>query len=338
MSRILITGMTASQMSVSANKRSLSFAGVMLNVLTSAGHEVHLVEPGIDWTEQDLASYDSVLVGVSPLTSLSANKCYGALHIIDLLWDDRRLVLFIDAPHPAQITSSLRAISANPNNLTKPFYSYRRGYQSVNTPEVSERLLGTVNRLLTGDWPVTLYPSLPWHNVELLEEELPEGALLNGVNLDSFLIEPAVENSNERYTRWVYETNKVVWMTKLAKVLSFPILPIRGHKGTDDEACLEEISKSYGVLLPQYKGGTWWTYRYAQAMNSGTPVATEWRESQAIGDAWAVLATAIETMSDEQRASLSTHQTAQYLASIPSRERAIRILEDLVLPVKVGKE
>ena len=110
MSKILITGMSASHASHSANSRSISFAGVLKTVLTLQGHEVTQLDPEVSWNTKDFEEYDSVLVGLSPLTSLSANRVYGALSVIDVLLDTDKLVFFLDAPEPNRITSSLRAI------------------------------------------------------------------------------------------------------------------------------------------------------------------------------------------------------------------------------------
>ena len=135
MSKILITGMTSSHTSENANMRSLSFAGVLNHVLTVNGHEVIQDQPSVSWNLNDLAEYDAVLVGISPITSLSSNYAYGALSVIDVLLDDPRLKLFIDSPEPTRITSSLRAISKTPDNITKPFYSYRKGFSQDVVPQ-----------------------------------------------------------------------------------------------------------------------------------------------------------------------------------------------------------
>ena len=108
MSKILITGMSASHASDKTNLRSLSFAGVIKLVLEQQGHEVVQVNPEVSWNLKDLEQYDSVLVGLSPITSLSANHVYGALSVIDVLLDSPKLRLFIDAPEPGKITARAR--------------------------------------------------------------------------------------------------------------------------------------------------------------------------------------------------------------------------------------
>ena len=62
MSRVLITGMSAPQVSASANKRSLSFAGLVDKVLTDAGHQVVMLEPDITWEAQHLDSTTQFLL------------------------------------------------------------------------------------------------------------------------------------------------------------------------------------------------------------------------------------------------------------------------------------
>ena len=151
MSKILITGMSAPHASAEANKRSLSFAGLICNVLSQMGHEVVQDDPDISWNINDLDQYDLVLIGLSPLTSLSANRVYGALNLIDLLQESSKLRFFIDAPEPTRITASLRAIVKTPDNLTKPFYSYRKGFMYATVPGMASNLLAVVNRLLNDE-------------------------------------------------------------------------------------------------------------------------------------------------------------------------------------------
>lgn len=342
MSRILITGMSASQASLNANRRNLAFAGVLHNVLTESGHEVDMKDPRVDWTLEDLQEYDSVVVGVSPITSLSANKAYGALNVIGLLWEDPRLRLLVDAPHPAQIGASLRSITSNPSNLIKPFYTYRQGYQLAATESVSRRLLGVTERLLNEAWPETIYPSLPWRNQRLVAEELPskvEGSL-NGINLDSFLVpENPPKQVDERVEKWSADAPKSNWTRKVQKTLAFPVSPMRHTKGDSDSYAGDQISRSAGSLVSPHRDGTWWTYRYIQSLSLGVPVATDWKESQAIGDSWSVLAAAIEHMTDNQRRDLAWDQLRDYMSGVPRRENARKNVEDLLgLHAKTGKE
>ena len=325
MSKILITGMSASHASDKANLRSLSFAGVMKLVLEQQGHEVIQANPEVSWNLQDLEEYDSVLVGLSPITSLSANHVYGALSVIDVLLDSPKLRLFIDAPEPGKITASLRAMVKTPDNLTKPFYSYRKGFSHASQPNMLNNLIEVIEHLLTKPWPITLYPSLPWTDeAEHVANFLPEGAhkSLNAVNLDAYLISTQEMIEVERRDKWVVENYSTRWVKSTTSTLSNPSVPMKWNKSWSDSQVYAQIASGIGALIPPYSSSTWWSYRYVQCMNASTPIATDWRESQLLGHSWTHLASSIESMSPEDRIALATQQRNAYLENIPTRREA----------------
>lgn len=325
MSKILITGMSAPHASVEANKRSLSFAGLIKEVLTQNGHEVVQDDPEVSWNLQDLDQYDVVLVGLSPLTSLSANRVYGALNLLDLLKGSEKLKLFIDAPEPTRITASLRAVSKTPDNLTKPFYSYRKGYSYAVVPGMANNLLNVVNDLLNDVWPTTFYPALPWTGTGKIISQLPAGAAesLRPINLDSYILTPQDTFEIERRDKWVVENYNTSWTKETTNMLALQSVPMKWHKGWSDEQVFAQIASGIGSLISPYQtGGTWWTYRLIQSLNASTPVATDWRESQAIGDSWTYLASHIETFSLDARVELAHAQRDDYMKAIPSRRDA----------------
>ena len=325
MSHILITGMSAPHASSDANKRSLSFAGVIRRVLEQNGHTVTQDDPELSWNINDLEQYDTVLVGLSPLTSLSANRVYGALNLIDLLLESDKLKLFIDAPEPTRITASLRAIIKTPDNLTKPFYSYRQGYALASVPTMAQNLLDIVSYLLNEKWPVTLYPSLPWAGTGKVISQLPTGAAesLMPVNFDSYLLTQQQTLEVEKRDKWVVENYNTSWTKNQTSILRNTSVPMKWHKGWNDEQVFTQIAAGIGSLISPYQtGGTWWTYRLIQSMNACTPVVTDWRESSALGEPWTYLATYVEDLAIDQRAELARAQMEAYIASIPSRRDA----------------
>ena len=325
MSKILITGMSAPHASVEANKRSLSFAGLIKEVLIQNGHEVVQDDPEVSWNLQDLDQYDVVLVGLSPLTSLSANRVYGALNLLDLLKGSDKLKLFIDAPEPTRITASLRAVSKTPDNLTKPFYSYRKGYSYAVVPGMANNLLNVVNDLLNDIWPTTFYPALPWAGTGKVISQLPAGAAesLRPINLDSYILTPQDTFEIERRDKWVVENYNTSWTKETTNMLALQSVPMKWHKGWNDEQVFAQIASGIGSLISPYQtGGTWWTYRLIQSLNASTPVATDWRESQAIGDSWTYLASHIETFSLDARVELAHAQRDDYMKAVPSRRDA----------------
>jgi len=329
MSNILLTGMSASQASRSANEKSLNFAGVLNRVLTDLGHNVVWIDPDINLSAEDLDRYDAVLVGISPLTSLSSNRAYGALSIIDHMWGSDKLRFFIDAPQVNQITFSIKAVHSNPDSLTKSFFSYRKNFSAVTSNQaLADRLLKSISKLMTEEWPIVLYPSLPWSVVDRIKNLLPSNVKsLIGINLDSYLLED-LESDEIRRDKWVVDSYKTDWTKSTAGSLVYPNSPMRWNKGWTDEQVIAQIKKSIGVLItPHKKDGTWWTYRYIQALNTLTPISTEWKESSKLGDAWSSLAASIEAMHPENRRILSMAQKDLYVSYIPAKGLAGQLLE-----------
>lgn len=333
MAKIYLTGMTASQASPGANTRNLAFAGVLNKVLLSRGHEITWGDPSLDVTKDFFDQYDLVLVGVGPITSLSANRVYGVLNTIGLLWGSSKLRLFIDAPGTVQIGASLRAIEANPTSLLKEFYSYRKGYKEVvSNVALSSRISNAAHNLATNPWPQTLYPSLPWKSDVDAAKKLPSNIAqsLVGINLDSHLIEeyPMLE---EKADKWVVDSVALKETEKLVATLGFPTLPMKWNKGVTDNQVQDQLNRSMAAIIAPNKGdGSWWTYRYAQAFNALTPVYTSWVETEEIGPSWGILASAIEDLTAEQRLKLSISQRIEYLNCILNKYESTKSLENVL--------
>lgn len=334
MGKVLITGMSAPQVSSSANNRVLSFAAVLNRALLEAGHSVTWGDPNIGMTGAAVKKFDVIFVGISPLTSLGANRAYGALGTIATVLESEpeKLRLFIDAPNVSQIEVSLKALAASPESLVKPFYSYRKDYEAVAAdPKLQQRLMSVVTKLLEEPWPLTVYPKLPWQSDEEVARNLPSVASgsIKGLNLDSYLLTTPVQ-SEERVDKWTTSDAKSVWHKKLIKTVSFPCSPMRITKGSTDVDAEAQIARSVGaIIVPDKKQDTWWSYSYIQAMNNSTPVITKWQDSQRIGSPWTVLAATVEDMSAPKRIKLALAQREAYEASIPDKLEATRLLEKL---------
>lgn len=331
MGKVLLTGMSAPQASAKANISNVGFASLINKALISAGHEVVWTDPNIRFTKEMVDSFDSILVGISPLTSLGSNRVYGALSVIGaaLEYAPEKLSLLVDAPNVSQIDVSLRAVLGAPEALVKPFYSYRKDYAEVqSSSETQARLLDVVRHLLEDEWPTTIYPSLPWKLDSSVADKLPMGAhsKLVGINLDSFVLgEPS--DKEERAPKWVADDLKSKWSRSVVSTLQHPCSPMKMNKGWTDLEVEDQIARSLGALIsPDKKQETWWSYRYAQALNSTTPIATNWYESQDLGAAWAVLAASIESASESKRRLIATAQRESYEVAIPDTIEATKIL------------
>jgi hypothetical protein len=340
MAKILLTGMSAPQTSEKTNKTSKSFASVVNTALESAGNTVIWGDPDINFTKEMVDSFDSILVGISPLNSLGANRAYGALGVISsvLKHAPEKLTLFIDAPNISQIEVSLKGISSSPELLVKDFYSYRKDYLLVKSNKnLQEKLLSVVETLLNDEWPATIYPSLPWKYDTSVAAKLPKGAALkvSGVSLDSFLLEPPLLNE-EVIEKWCADDPNSKWVVATARTLGLPCMPMKHTKGSTDSDVEAQIARSAGVLIaPDKKQDTWWSYRYIQALNNLTPIATNWKETHVLGPHWAVLAATIESSTNEDRVSIAAGQRISYEKNTPDKLTSVAVLTN---KLRISKE
>lgn len=332
--RILLTGMSSSQTSPKANDRNLTFTGVLNRIFTDLGYEVVWGPASIDWTKDELEStYDAVFVGVVPPTTVSANKAYGALSVIEQLWGSEKLRLVMDWPQQWLIEPSLRSVVSKPQSLTKSFYSKRDQY--MKAVEQSERLVKACNLLLTSQWPTTLYPSLPWESETDVKKNAPSQAWdsLVGINYDSALVAtfPKPEKFDIRSEQWLVDMPSK-WSDSVGQSLNHPVKKLKQTRASDDYQALVEMVNSTGLIVsPQNRQGTtWWSYSIVQAVATLTPVATQWRESMSLGHCWTLLAPAIEEMSALDRTYLASEQRHSYLESVPTKTETLSYVKNLL--------
>lgn len=334
MAKIFLTGMTSAHCSSDLNNRSLNFAGVINKVLTLAGHTVVWGNPSVYMSKKQFSDYDAVIVGVSPATSLSSNRIYGALHLIEEFWGDDKMTLFVDVPTVSQITSSFKSFSASKEYLTKPFFSKRKEYDSVlGSQEIFDKVFSSARRLGSSSWANnTIYPALPWKTRSLIKLNDNAKIRLFKVNLDSYILsENDVSIYSEKINKWVCDQPRSKWAVKIQNHLSLPVVPMKWDKRIDDIQVMNQIARSSAVLIcPDQRDGTYWNYQYVQAMNAGVPVATQWQESYTLSECWGVLASNIDAMDNNQRKSLAASQKQSYIKAIPNKELSLYLLERVI--------
>lgn len=332
--KVLLTGMASSHTSEKVHRSNLGFFGILNNALVSQGHDVEWTSASVSWTKEKLDTYDAIFVGVVPPTTLSANKAYGALSVIELMFESPKLRLVIDQPQHWLLEASLGSVLKNPKSLVKPFYFRRSEFTLASKPEVLERLVRACELLQGQQWPISVYPGLPWKSDESVSKHLPRGAEGNliGLNFDAiynksgptdFFKPEEVWTTNNISTRWAYNIQ-----AQLERSVSEPKY---SKKDTDFEIS-ERVVESIGFLLaPQERhGGTWWSPLIMTALNGQTPIVTEWRETMEFSKNWAYLATYIEHMQPDERFVVTKLQKQDYLDAIPTKEEALEILNNLV--------
>ena len=296
------------------------------------GHGVEWVEPSVHLKKDDLARFDVILLGIAPVLSVTSNKAYGVLSMIHALDGDPRLRFFIDAPEPARITANLRAVEKDFSTLVKPFYSLRRHYKDLSDESVKLAIAGGVNRLAASEWPLTVYPAMPWSNDVQVADKLPNGAAsaVVGITVDPYYVSRQTRPIEKGKTRrWVVDASRgSKWTTNTLNSLSLPHEMMKMNRGATDVDVLERINGSTGSIIgPGIDGALWWSHRWAQSLNSLTPVASDWRVTSSIGSSWSHLAASIEEMSHIDNYELSVSQRKEYISALPSQDNVKEKLE-----------
>jgi len=312
---ILFTGMGSHHCKRPDNT---SFFTVLDSVLSEYA-QVTWASPSLSWTKEDLEKYDHIIFGFLPPTSLSANKVYGGLHVLGLMFDSPKLKIVVDSPQIWQYKNSIAAVVKDPSILFGVFYSRREGYQTIlKTPSVVEKATA---HMLVSEWPSIIYPALPWNTDQKIRSILGFGnpEKVYGVNFDSLIVDPEVPRIG-RKDYWSVENIKNSWVDSLEKTTVFPKAATKVGRKTDDLYALQTIRDGIGLIVPPQERNmtTWWNYRIIQALNTSTPIVTNWLDTKNFSDSWSLLPYQVEDMSPAQRQQLASTQRGVYLESIPS--------------------
>ena len=325
---VLFTGMGSHHCKKPDN---VSFFGVLDEAISRYANVVWS-SPNVAWKKEDLEKYDLIVFGFMPPTSLSANKLYGALNVLSLMFDSPKLKLVVDSPQIWQYKNSINASIKNPSILLGNFYARREGYEAATRNKTFvEKALA---HMMVSTWPEILYPAMPWNSSERVAEALsfvgPER--LKGVYADSFLMDPEPARIG-RSDIWAVENPKNTWAQLAAKGLSFPQQATKLGRKTDDDYAKTVIESSVGLLLPPQERNDiiWWNYRISQALNTSTPVVTYWPETRNFSQSWAMLGYQVEDMSPAQRQVLASTQRNVYLDYLPTAEEALIDIRDNLL-------
>lgn len=327
--KVLITGSTSSQSSKKTYQRTPTFAGLISQNLSSSGVEVEFSRPYLEWDKKYLKEFDAVVVGIAPLTSLSSNSLYPALAVAARAEKIGNLSFFIDAPEPQKIAASLASFEKGKVDLFKPFYETRREYEKASgNSKVMKEIESFCSRLISSDWPTTLYPWTPWVPPEQVKKHLPwiPEESIYPVSVDSYLMEeheagerlPTVDSSY-----WVYDSNKTKWFKNAQKSLRFDAIPVKDNRFSGCEEVSRRISAAVGSLVTTYRSEElWWSPLLANSLNLGVPVASDWRITSTLGSAWNHLPAAIEDMDHPERIELAAAQRFSYIKALDSKNEA----------------
>jgi hypothetical protein len=321
--KILFTGMASSHCSPKGN---VSFFNTIAKAVEGFA-EVIWAPPKVSWTKSDLDSFDLVFFGFIPPTALSANKIYGAMHVLGEMFDSPKLRLVVDGQQIWQYKNSIEYIKRDVSKLFTDFYSKRAEYSLVSDPKKRQGI-EKASKLFSADvWPITYYPALPWTSHERAVSSLGFGASESfvGVNLDAILLNPEPYSLYTRGDFWAVDNEKSQWVSKLSKSVRSPVVPLKVSRRLSDSDATSAMRTALGLIVaPQDRGvGSWWSYRQIQGLNSHTPIVTEWVDTNTFHESWAHLGYQLEDMSEADRKRVAADQLDSYQSSLKNKKHTI---------------
>ena len=327
--KILFTGMASSHCKPAKNT---GFFNTLAKVFSEVG-DVEWAAPSVKWNKDTFEKYDLVIVGFIPPSSLSANKVYGALNTINLLWNSPKLRLVLDFPQLWQYKISLSKADRDPSGgLFSKFYVNRFEYlSSLNNKSVIE----AANKLNNETWPQTIFPQLPWQSEEDVWKSLKFESKnpLIGLNVDSYLVDGSEDHGDVRHNQWTVDNKKLKWAQAVLNTTRFDAREVKASRSFSDEDAETSIRTSMGYMHPPQdrKVGTWWSYRLVQAMSTRTPIVTDWKNTIGFSSAWSLLAYQLEDMTPAERSATAIMQAEQYMSAIPNKKEVIQTIKDRIV-------
>jgi hypothetical protein len=331
--KVLFTGMASSHCHPREN---VSFFGILAKAVGEFA-EVVWATPKISWTKSQLDEFDFVFLGFIPPTAMSANKIYGAMHVLGLMFDSPRLRLVADSQQIWQYKNSINHIKKDVSKLFDNFYSKRAEYSRAKESLGRSQIEIAAQKLDSSVWPITYYPALPWTESAVAARSLGfslEKRLI-GLNLDSMLLNPEPQDVSDKSPFWSVVPSDGKWLKKVDPFIKYPLAQTVVH----DETSLKTIKDSLGLLVPPQDRnlGTWWNYRYIQALNSNTPIVTDWTTIRDFDPSWSYLAYQIEEMSPLERLSVARNQLESYRSSIKPKNQSISSLRESILDLSLER-
>ena len=315
---------------------NVSFFGTLAKAVGEFA-EVVWATPKVSWTKSQLDEFDFVFLGFIPPTAMSANKIYGAMHVLGLMFDSPKLRLVADSQQVWQYRNSINNIKKDVYKLFDTFYSKRAEYSLAKNPLNNAQIKLASKKFSSSQWPITYYPTLPWTNHSTAANSLgfSSSDRFVGVNLDSLLLAPEPQDTSDNPLFWSVVPPGGAWLKKIDRFIAHPIVPTVVH----DPNSLKIIRDSLGLLIPpQDRGvGTWWSYKYVQAMNSNTPIVTDWVATTNFNASWSHLAYQIEDMSSSERLEVAKNQFESYRSAIKTKNEAIEGLKEAILDLSLER-
>lgn len=316
MTKVLVTGFTSRQCNPAKNKRDVMVSWLIAEVCRDLGYEVEHRNPTI---EESYDEFDHVFWGMAPLHGLGSNRSYGALSCYLKTYPEGKITFYQDDHDNAKVMNGIRTVFNDPARLTKRFFDYKLEYDLANTPEWKQFLAQGVEILNNYAWPTTIIPAFEWAELDRLTKSCPNLTDPLGIDFTAYLPEYDVEIPEERDQMWVVEVTDEKWFAR-QRIQWFPQRYGKGYdKRPEDEAVVRQYAQSWGVINRGQDYG-WWNSRIGYAAQTKAIYVTKWQNVETLGDAYALMPDAAETLTPELRNDWANAQADALSKGISSRE------------------
>ena len=320
--KILLTGMTSSQIHESTKRQGLTLAGALAKALRGLGHEVDVRAPIFDDAMRGDEDYDFYWVGLGPVKGLGTSYMYGALATIYRQANLGKLAVYLDDTDSKKIGSEFRSVTRRPADLVKPFFSYKRDWQKARQPENFPHILMACDMLggknVDLEHPPIYVPA--WH-FDLAFQAATLVSANTAANL--FTADPSVYfkveldrfRADTRYwaTMWQPEstaiTNMGVRLWDVEPISRFSWGPLSGASG---------------LLVPSAT----WVPELHIAASIGVPSACHWRTMGPLfGTEFEHLPANMETLTESELTDIAKAQYTQLLKQSTTKAKMMTTLK-----------
>lgn len=327
--RVLVTGGTSSQVNESTKRQADTLSGLFARALRSRGHEVdvrrfHVGDMVEDTTGAD-NGYDFAFVGQSPLRGLGSSYCYGALAAQQRF--DGKYAIFTDDADTRKMSAEWRVALQKPADFVKPFWHYKRDWETARSRAVLPALLGQIEKLIGSDREAYPRVFVPAWTYDL--------AFVPGVALSPWARNaiygcdptPWVETSN--LTRTEPDPDGRYWGT-YAKPDSREVGKMGPRLWSVERVSRttwKELTGASGFMMP----GAVWAPEARIGLELGVPLVTDWRVMCGqFGEPFEALAANVEMLPQSGLDDLAAAQLEALEAKSSTREDLPDTLEKMI--------
>lgn len=339
--RVLVTGMTPNQCGRPGRFALVTVASLYAEMIEAAGHQV---EHRATTPDEDLTSYDVILVGLVPPGSIAARHIYPVMDVIHRAESSgAKLMYYVDDWQFYKIHGQAKVKHKNPAGM----YNSLKGRTHrpwAETDEGRRRCAASIEKLAVHEWDEVWAVAYPWGDHSKIEH-MPSRHVfyLDPSALCWDRLQAMVKPVEIRERRWVLASlaNHQNWISR--QQFNWPVELI-GPKQTGAERTLKEpeivqlVAESRGTLCPPYNhsGSGWWRIRFMYTTVAGAVSVVDPGDAARLGEAYQVPVHEIEAMTDAQLDELARAQYETLRARTWSREQLVTYV-DQILRYAVGR-